>query len=122
MNSSNPSPVLGDLVITTIPIQSPNTGSCIPANTIGVVCGRQSNGLIQVDFGEDYGSPKFLNPVWVEVIDSPDASESLGETLFDLVVKLSQENKALEAENQRLHESLIMRPRLPQSENGYYKN
>jgi hypothetical protein len=118
--TSNTSPALGDLIVTTTPIYHQN-GDCIPANTVGIVCGRQHNGLIQIDFGEAYGSPKFLSPVWVEVIDIPDTSESLGETLFDLVVKLNQKNLELERENRRLHEQVAFQPRF-ENKNGYCQN
>src|SRR3972149_3324942 len=84
MSINSQSPVLGDLVVTTAPMYHQN-GSCIPAHTGWIVCGRQHNGLLQVDFGDTYGAPKFVNPVWVEVIDSSAIGESLGETLFDLV-------------------------------------
>lgn len=119
--SSNTSPILGDLIVTTTPLYHQN-GSCIPANTVGIVCGCQRNGLIQVDFGEAYNSPKFVNPIFVEVIDTPDVGESLGETLFDLVVKLNEYIKELRAEIQSLHEQLAMRPRLSRNSKSGQQN
>ncbi len=74
----------------------------IPAGTLGMVCG-QLRGLVQVDFGREFGGPKIVNPAALELVEPPDGvEEPLGNTLVELIAKLSASLRAERARNGEL--------------------
>lgn len=104
-----PQPTLNDLVVTVIDLHHP-TGKCIPAYTVGVICGKASNGLVQVKFGR-YGV-KYLSPSFIEIVGFLDRSEPsavVGQDLLALVAHLNDQVRSLKAEVRRLRGQLSER-------------
>jgi len=74
----------------------------IPQGTLGMVWGH-CRGLIQVDWGMEYGAPRIVNPAVLELVETPDGvEEPLGDSLVEIIAKLSASLKAERERNEKL--------------------